>query len=344
MPSPEYTYMVGIHSVADYSPFGVELDGRTESNSGYRYSFQGQEKDDEVKGEGNSVNYKYRMHDPRVGRFFAVDPLAKNYPHYSPYTFSGNEVISSRELLGKQPEWIAGWVNLTSADINTITSTMNQRDKALFLSTQKKVVEMHNNYMTGEETIKFTSEEVNFLTGGDRSKVKLSTTSSFVSPFSSLGISDREIKKYPLIETEVSSNYGETYLHGALLGSINPFSFIESAVYSGSTVSLNNLFASSTTLQDIDKSIDNLTNSFVSDFSTNATNVGFVNGAKDIGSIDVYVTHSKKNVKKMTRAINRTISNLQKQYPGVPITVTDLDPNSPPGVNNDSINISVNRK
>jgi RHS repeat-associated protein len=43
----------------------------------YRYGFQGQEKDDEIKGEGNSVNYKFRMHDPRLGRFFAVDPLTK---------------------------------------------------------------------------------------------------------------------------------------------------------------------------------------------------------------------------------------------------------------------------
>ncbi len=44
--------------------------------SNYRYGFQGQERDDEIKGNGNSVNYKYRMHDPRLGRFFAVDPLA----------------------------------------------------------------------------------------------------------------------------------------------------------------------------------------------------------------------------------------------------------------------------
>ncbi len=31
--------------------------------------FQGQEKDDEIKGEGNSLNYTYRMHDPRLGGF-----------------------------------------------------------------------------------------------------------------------------------------------------------------------------------------------------------------------------------------------------------------------------------
>ncbi len=66
----------------------------------YRYGFQGQEKDDEIKGNGNSINYKYRMHDPRVGRFFAIDPLTAKYPHYSPYSFSGNKVIHRVELEG----------------------------------------------------------------------------------------------------------------------------------------------------------------------------------------------------------------------------------------------------
>ncbi len=69
----------------------------------YRYSFQGQEADHEIKGEGNSINYKYRMHDPRLGRFFAVDPLAPKYPHNSPYAFSENRVIDGVELEGL--EW-----------------------------------------------------------------------------------------------------------------------------------------------------------------------------------------------------------------------------------------------
>jgi RHS repeat-associated protein len=78
------------------------------ANSNYfqthdRYFFQGQEMDNEVKGEGNSVNFEYRMHDPRLGRFFAIDPLIKEYPHYSPYTFSGNEVIEKIELEGMEP-------------------------------------------------------------------------------------------------------------------------------------------------------------------------------------------------------------------------------------------------
>ena len=72
------------------------------------FGFQNQEEDDEVKGEGNSINYKYRMHDPRIGRFFAIDPLAAKYPFYSPYAFSGNRVIDAIELEGLEPVVING--------------------------------------------------------------------------------------------------------------------------------------------------------------------------------------------------------------------------------------------
>ena len=70
--------------------------------SSYRYGFQGQEHDDEIKGKGNSVNYKYRMHDPRLGRFFAVDPLANDYPWNSVYAFSENRVIDGIDLEGAE--------------------------------------------------------------------------------------------------------------------------------------------------------------------------------------------------------------------------------------------------
>ncbi len=94
---------VGIRNISDYSPFGVLLKERTIETANYRRGFQGQETDDEVKGEGNSVNYKYRMHDPRVGRFFTVDPLFKEFPWYTPYSFSGNEVTIKIELEGLEP-------------------------------------------------------------------------------------------------------------------------------------------------------------------------------------------------------------------------------------------------
>ncbi|WP_286923105.1 RHS repeat-associated core domain-containing protein, partial [Flavobacterium sp. UBA4197] len=85
---------------SDYYPFGMVIDARHRSKTDYRYGFQGQEMDNEIKGEGNSLNYTFRMHDPRVGRFFARDPLAHKFPYNSPYAFSENRVIDGVEFEG----------------------------------------------------------------------------------------------------------------------------------------------------------------------------------------------------------------------------------------------------
>ena len=112
-----------IRNISDYSPFGVQLSERTISGDGYRFGFQGQEMDDEIKGEGNSVNYKYRMHDPRLGRFFAVDPLAAEYPHNSPYAFSENVVINALELEGLEKVYVYVWNTKTDAWVKKRTYT-----------------------------------------------------------------------------------------------------------------------------------------------------------------------------------------------------------------------------
>jgi hypothetical protein len=48
------------------------------------------------------VSYKYRVHDPRIGRFLSIDPLAPDYPWNSPYAFSENKVIRFVELEGME--------------------------------------------------------------------------------------------------------------------------------------------------------------------------------------------------------------------------------------------------
>lgn len=78
----------------------MHMPGRHANTGDYRYGFQGQETDNEIKGEGNSMNFKYRMHDTRLGRFFAPDPLEKSYPHNSTYAFSENRVIDGVDFEG----------------------------------------------------------------------------------------------------------------------------------------------------------------------------------------------------------------------------------------------------
>jgi RHS repeat-associated protein len=91
------------------SPFGVELKGRNlkkNNAKNYRFGFQGQEGDDQIKGDGNSVNFEFRMHDPRLGRFFAVDPLNKEFAYNSPYAFSENIIINAAELEGLEKVFV----------------------------------------------------------------------------------------------------------------------------------------------------------------------------------------------------------------------------------------------
>lgn len=58
------------------------------------------------------------MHDPRVGRFFAVDPLSDSYPWNSPYAFSENRVTNAVELEG-----------LEAADNVEQSASVNQKDE-----------------------------------------------------------------------------------------------------------------------------------------------------------------------------------------------------------------------
>jgi RHS repeat-associated protein len=103
-------YEAQVVSVSDYYPFGMGIKEREwkDSSFGYRFGFNGQEKDDEVKGSGNSLSFKYRIYDPRLGRFLSVDPLFASYPWNSTYAFAENRPIDGIDLEGTE------WLNSTS--------------------------------------------------------------------------------------------------------------------------------------------------------------------------------------------------------------------------------------
>jgi RHS repeat-associated protein len=93
-------YMISNSLTFDYYPFGSVITTRTFASKEYRFGFNGMEKDDEVKGDGNSINYKFRVHDPRLGRFLSYDPLTSSFPWNSSYAFCENRVIDGIELEG----------------------------------------------------------------------------------------------------------------------------------------------------------------------------------------------------------------------------------------------------
>ncbi len=70
-------------------PFGMLMPGRTYSSSTYRYGFNGMERENSIKGEGNSYSTEYRQLDVRLGRWLTMDPIF--HPSLSPYcSFDNN--------------------------------------------------------------------------------------------------------------------------------------------------------------------------------------------------------------------------------------------------------------
>ncbi|MFH6990835.1 hypothetical protein ACHRVW_24210, partial [Flavobacterium collinsii] len=52
------SYFYWSYVILDYYPFGMLVPNPDKPKNNYRYGFQGQEKDDEIRGgEGNSLNY-----------------------------------------------------------------------------------------------------------------------------------------------------------------------------------------------------------------------------------------------------------------------------------------------
>jgi len=88
-----------VENSLDYYFFGMLMPERF-GGGDYRYSFNGMESDDEVKGKGNSYDYGFRHYDNRLGKFLSLDPLAKSYPWLTPYQFASNSPIVASDIDG----------------------------------------------------------------------------------------------------------------------------------------------------------------------------------------------------------------------------------------------------
>ena len=98
----------------NYYPFGMAMGGRKGSVGNYRYGYQGSEKDDEIKGQGNYYTTFFRGLDPRLGKWLSVDPKASSLPWQSPYCSMDNNPIFLNDVLGDKAD---GWVEGENGDI-----------------------------------------------------------------------------------------------------------------------------------------------------------------------------------------------------------------------------------
>ncbi|MTI23735.1 GDSL-type esterase/lipase family protein, partial [Fulvivirga kasyanovii] len=86
----------------DYYPFGLQFNSYQRITAKEnKWRFQGQEHIDDLGLNWDS--FKWRNHQPDIGRFFSVDPLAENFYYNSTYAFAENRVTSGVEIEGL--EW-----------------------------------------------------------------------------------------------------------------------------------------------------------------------------------------------------------------------------------------------
>ena len=94
----------------NYYPFGLEHRGYNSSITGVKNNlktYQGQEFTDDLNL--NIHEWKYRISDPTIGRFWQIDPLAEDYTYNSTYAFQENKMGMGVELEGLElAEWYRG--------------------------------------------------------------------------------------------------------------------------------------------------------------------------------------------------------------------------------------------
>ena len=87
---------------------------QTAENTGYRYGFNGMEKDDELKGSGNAIDFGARMYSTRLGRWMSTDPKFGLQPGWSPYKFGLDNPTNIIDPEGETEFYFRGkWLELT---------------------------------------------------------------------------------------------------------------------------------------------------------------------------------------------------------------------------------------
>jgi RHS repeat-associated protein len=158
-------YLPEVMSYSDYYPFLMKMPGRNNNSAGYRYQGQGQEEDNEFT-EG-FLSFEYRVHDPRIGRFLSVDPLRQKYPHYSPYSFSGNKLIHAREIEGLEE-----FIITTNAEGNPYLSFNNRVDRDDYGDPILNVIDENGVYLKHFKYCEFQEKMKNFEVRDSKSGIE----------------------------------------------------------------------------------------------------------------------------------------------------------------------------
>jgi len=113
----------------------------------YRFGFNGMEKDDEVKGNGNSLDFGARIYDPRIGRFLSIDPLFASYSGETPYGYASNSPIY---FIDKNGENSIGYIGDDGKLYIEATYHAVSEGTSSFTDVQMKLIENQANSFYGQ--------------------------------------------------------------------------------------------------------------------------------------------------------------------------------------------------
>ena len=147
---------------SNYYPFGLKHRGCGGQVNGahHNWDFQGQERTEDL--ELNVLEFKYRIHDPAIGRFWQIDPLAEKYAYNGTYNFAENKVIQFNELEGLEVGTPAFYVE--------VAAKTAQKVKSFFSGTEKVATgtaDAFNSAASGDSAIRQAAEAKNNTNGSE---------------------------------------------------------------------------------------------------------------------------------------------------------------------------------
>ena len=143
-------YRAVIRSSTDYYAFGSAMPNRGGLSGTYRYGFNGKENDPEEGWQ----DYGERMYNPKLGRFFSVDPITHEYPELTPYQFASNSPIEGIDLDGL--EYLTYTYKVDAQNKKTLINTVDYRKTELKVGPLGGGIKVITKYHNGTEGSVFT--------------------------------------------------------------------------------------------------------------------------------------------------------------------------------------------
>ncbi|MFW5804538.1 MAG: hypothetical protein ACOCWG_04850 [bacterium] len=140
----------------DYYVFGMPMHSRTFTGNGYKFGFNGQEKEDDIYGEGNTYSAEYWMYDSRLGRRWNVDPVDQisisNYAVLSNSPVCMVDPLGDTDYYNKRGKYLG-----TDGDDNNLIGVVSNRK---LLRQIKKDVRKHGIIYTVNDNAEFNNVDI----------------------------------------------------------------------------------------------------------------------------------------------------------------------------------------